>query len=151
MPKNTDLAPEDGPGLLDHPDTNDDAAPDLPEVANPDEAPGEQLDTGEDIGKTKPVLEGDSIEHPIDAPAAAVDDPGPTPITPASSAAQYESRVKYENMVNGQFAAWLEANRGAILDTFLAGGTVELTHNVPDADDRPDTVGDDSASITPKS
>lgn len=71
----------------------------------------------------------------LDVPAAALADPGPDPITPGSSQEAYHNRVAYENLVNTQLEHWLEQNRGAILDTFLAGGTVELNHSRPDADE----------------
>lgn len=146
------LAPNDDPA--DAPDADDagadltdseaahaDVIPDEAEVS-PDDSPGERLDTGEDIGKTLPVeAEGEVL----DAPAAAVLDPGPQPITPASSAEQYKDRVAYEQGVNAQLDAWWEANRAAVLDTFLAGGTVELTHDIaPSPDDPADDPADDA-------
>lgn len=123
------LAKDDGPPN----ETSTEAAradviPDDLEVP-PDPTPGERLDTGEDIGKTLPVDVGGEI---LEAPAAAVLDPGPTPITPASSAQQYEDRVSFERGVNAQLDDWWELHRAAVLDTFLAGGTVDLTHDRPD-------------------
>lgn len=135
-----------------------DVVPDELEVS-PDDSPGERLDTGEDIGKTLPIESDGTL---LDAPASAVLDPGPAPVTPGSSQQAYHDRVAYENEVNAQLEGWIEANRAAILDTFLAGGTVELQHlGVEQADNpteteqanaaRADQADDPHASITPKS
>lgn len=91
----------------------------------------------------------------LDVPASAAADPGPAPITPGASQQAYHDRVAYENLVNAQLEAWIADNRGAILDTFLAGGTVELHHSTPEDDDSeialPVETEDDDGAITPKS
>lgn len=114
------------PGEL---DPNDD---DPLEGADP--TPGERLDTGEDIGHTLPVESDGTL---LDAPASAVLDPGPPPVTPGASQQAYHDRVAYENGVNAQLETWWETNKAAVLDTFLAGGEVELSHNLPEQADNP--------------
>lgn len=147
-----DNAPETGdapPNQTDTEAARADVVPDEIEVA-PDDSPGERLDTGEDIGETLPIESDGTL---LDAPASAVLDPGPDPITPGATQQAYHDRVKYEQLVNGQLEAWWETNRAAVLATLLAGGTVDLTHNTPESDDDagdpPDSV--DETDLTPKS
>lgn len=87
-----------------------------------DDAPAPTEDDAHDGVISVPA--GDGF---LDAPAAAVLDPGPDPITPASSAAQHDARVKYEAGVNAAVEVWITDNRPAIIDAFLAGHTPILT------------------------
>lgn len=101
-----------------------------------DPTPGERRDDGSDpeSAKTLPIESDGTL---LDAPAAAVLDPGPTPVTPGSSQEQYDRRVRYEDLVNQQLEKWIADNRAEILATFIAGGTVTVDHQRPDVGDKP--------------
>lgn len=135
-------------------DLNDDGLADDTEPADVDgdevEAQG-SVDTPDGVGGEVVSVPVGGDAPPIDVPAAAYNDPGPLPVTPASSQQQYDARVKYENQVNAQFEAWMEQNKAAVLDAFLAGHSVELRRldgngNEVSDDDEPS----DDVEIAPK-
>lgn len=127
----------------------DDAAPD-PDA--PDAAPDPDVDPRAVDGVDGDTLPVESDGTLLEAPAAAVLDPGPDPITPGASQQAYHDRVKYEDQVNAQIESWIATNRAAITDAFIAGGTVELNVSLPGddaADD--DTAHDPDEDLVPKS
>lgn len=125
-----DLVPDDNEdGLLAHPGDDDLAPP----PTDPDVPDSEADDAGDEVQgsvDTPDGVEGAVVSvpvggdgPPIDVPKAAYDDPGPAPITPASSQEQYDARVKFEDQLNGQLAAWWDANRAEVLAALAAGET----------------------------
>jgi hypothetical protein len=160
-PELTTDAPDPGPGLTDDtqadlidPDDERDVATGIaPDTRPPDH------DGPEDVQGSVPSGDGDGNETvsipvggdnpPIDVPKAAYDDPGPTPITPASSQQQYDARVKFENQVNQQLDAWIAQNRGELLSILLAGG--EIQFNDASANDKDDATAISPETPAPKS
>lgn len=136
-----DLVPDDNDdGLLAHPDAT---APD-------DDDAGEvqgSVPTPEGVGGEVGRIEVGGQEAPIDVPKAALDDPGPTPITPASSQQQYDARVKYEDQLNQQLAAWWEANKGAVLEAIARGEEPTLAESSTPTEDDTDAPPDFGADL----
>lgn len=137
MPEHSHVPDDDEDGLLAHPDdTSGEPGGPAEEAAQGSTGGGGEDYHQHEVAQVR--VEGDS--PPIEAPAAAVADPGPPPATPASSQAQYDARVRYESGVNAELEAWWERNKGDVLSTLLAGGTVDLDHSTPDTDNEPEVA-----------
>lgn len=121
-PKASDDAPDADLDDLSplEPLTADEAEDDRPADESGETDPRAQ--DGEDA-PTLPVEAGGEI---LQAPAAAVLDPGPPPVTPSSSAQQYDDRVAYESFVNAQVEDFIARTRAEVTDAFLAGNTPRI-------------------------